>query len=79
MSRWPAPRLPRRGVPGQLDWRQLADQRRPRDPDLLAHEIRRLSRNGLRPRDIADALRLPLPAVLEVLYDTFINPSTTRR
>jgi hypothetical protein len=35
-----------------------ADRYRPSDPGALAREIRRLHREGLRVRDIAEALRM---------------------
>lgn len=40
---------------------------RPADFSGLAAEVRRLSAQGLKPRDIADALRIALPLVLEAL------------
>jgi hypothetical protein len=63
----------------QVDARDLyaalgaRDRHRPTAEQLDA-EIRRLHSTGLRPRDIADALRLPLPAVLEVLHTDSPTP-----
>ena len=46
------------------------DRHRPTDPEVLATEIRRLHASGLRPRDIAQALRLDLGTVLGALIST---------
>jgi hypothetical protein len=51
------------------DWRDRADTYRPADPTELAAEIRRQAAGGLRPRDIAALMRLPLATVLEALRD----------
>lgn len=40
---------------------------RPADPGIVATEVRRLHSTGLKPRDISEALRLPLSTVLEML------------
>jgi hypothetical protein len=53
-------------VNAQYDAR--AAQHRPRDPDDLAREIRRLQReHGLSPRDLERALRLRPEVVAEAL------------
>lgn len=44
-----------------------ATEHKPTEPQQLAREVRRLHATGLTPRDIAAALRLPLPDVLEAL------------
>lgn len=44
-----------------------ASQHRPADVGLLDAEIRRLRANGLTPRDIAAALRLPPDTVINAL------------
>jgi hypothetical protein len=46
---------------------RLAQQHRPTDPAALAGEIQRLAASGLKARDIATALRLPLDTVVNVL------------
>ncbi len=51
----------------QYNWTQLAQMHRPTDPAVIAAEIRRMYREGLKPRDIAVALRLGVSAVLQVL------------
>jgi hypothetical protein len=51
----------------QYDWRRLAELHRPTDPAVIAAEVRSLYRQGLKPRDIAVALRIGVPAVLQVL------------
>ncbi len=62
-----------RNIGGTLDMAAMAmlygsrDQHRPSDPAVIAAEIRRLHRDGLKPRDIANSLRLGLGAVLEAL------------
>lgn len=53
------------------DYESLANEHRPTDPDALAIEIHRLHRGGLKPRDIASALRLDLAAVLTALRQSF--------
>lgn len=50
-----------------LNYESASQQHRPSDPHELAAEIRRLHSTGLSPRDIAAALRLALPAVVEAL------------
>ena len=59
-------------IGGDLDlaaYAALAAANRPTDPALLAAEIRRLAASGLKPRDIASALRLPLDTVVNALAD----------
>ena len=53
--------------PVPYDWRKLAELHKPTDPAAIVAEIRRLSGTGLKPRDISNALRLDLGAVLEAL------------
>ena len=56
---------------GDLDlaaYRVLANLHRPDEAGLRA-EVRRLAADGLRPADIATALRLPLDAVLNLLAE----------
>lgn len=52
---------------GVMRYDLLAQANRPTDPKILAAEVRRLSAGGLTAVDIAMALRLALPAVLEML------------
>ncbi|MDQ5879489.1 MAG: hypothetical protein QG638_2225 [Pseudomonadota bacterium] len=64
-------------IPGVLDWRLLTDTaaadhasrdiHRPDTPEGRRIAILELVRQGLKARDIAQALRLPLAEVLEVL------------
>jgi hypothetical protein len=49
------------------NWTHLAQLHRPTDPQLIATEVRSLYRQGLKPRDIAVALKIGVPAVLQVL------------
>jgi hypothetical protein len=56
-----------RSIGGLLDYARLAELNRPADGDALAREVRRLLRDGLKPRDISIALRLDLAHVLELL------------
>jgi len=46
---------------------ELATLHRPRDPAGRAPAVRELHQLGLKPRDIAQAIRAPLPEVLEAL------------
>lgn len=55
------------------EYQLCAQQHRPQDQAAMAAEIRRLSAEGLKPRDIAAALRLDLAAVLVML-----NPCAVR-
>jgi hypothetical protein len=53
------------------DWTQyraLADQHRPTEQSAIAEEIRRLHREGLTARDVADAMRLDVGVVLSALH-----------
>lgn len=66
-------------IPGALDWRTLAeraDRHRPRDPGVLAAELRRLRSTGLTPRDLASAMRMPLATVHELLAEQRPLPFT---
>lgn len=54
-------------IGGQLDYHRLATQYRPTDDRKLAAEVLRLSRDGLTPADIAQALRVPLAFAIEVV------------
>ena len=56
-------------IPGTLDYRLLADLRRPTEHAAIAQEVRRLSRSGLTSRDIAQALQLSWPAVEQMLRE----------
>lgn len=59
----------------QHDWRELvahdynqrAQANRPSDPTAIAAEVRRLRKDGLKPRDISTALRVGITEVLEAL------------
>jgi hypothetical protein len=46
-----------------------ADLYRPTDPAVLAREIRRLVGAGLKPRDVATALRIDLAVVLGAIRE----------
>jgi len=62
--------MTRRNIGGDLDlaaYAALAQRHRPTDPAALAGEIQRLAASGLKARDIATALRLPLDTVVNVL------------
>lgn len=58
-----------RRIGGVLDLEALRQLHRPSDPHRLAAEARRLAGTGLKPRDVAQALRLPLPEVLAALQE----------
>lgn len=49
------------------DYGERADMHRPADPGVMAAEICRLAANGLKPHDIAGALRVGLGVVYEAL------------
>jgi hypothetical protein len=49
---------------------ERAQRHRPSDPQELAQEIRRLHAGGLKPRDIAGALRIGLGVVLSAVSET---------
>lgn len=50
-----------------IEYVERAQRHRPTDPDAIAREVRRLAATGLRPGDVAAALRIALPVVLEAL------------
>jgi hypothetical protein len=50
--------------PGAIDWRDLY---RPTNPDDLAAAIRRMAKQGLKPRDVASMMRLNIAVVLQAL------------
>ncbi len=52
------------------DYDRLARVHRPDDTRRLHLEIRRLVADGLKPRDVAQALRVDLGVVLEALKDS---------
>jgi hypothetical protein len=59
-------------IPGALDLDAMAvlygrDQYRPTDPEQLGGEIRRLARSGLKPLEIARAMRLTLEQIERIL------------
>lgn len=56
-----------RVIPGVMDYALLAQKHRPTDQTALRAEVCRLATTGLKPIDIATALRLDLAAVLEML------------
>lgn len=60
----------RRSVSGIMDYNRLAQMNRPMDQESLRNEVRRLRTTGLTAADIAVALRLGLPQVLEMLRAT---------
>jgi hypothetical protein len=59
----------RTSIGGPLDWATLygRDQYRPTDPAVIAAAILSMHHQGLKPRDIAVALKIGVPAVLQVL------------
>lgn len=64
----------RTSIAGVLDmpaWAALygRDQHRPTDIMVMADEIRRLHGTGLKPRDIADSLRIGIAAVTQALRE----------
>lgn len=62
-------------TPPQFDWRAMSSanayeqhaQRHRPDAAGIAAEVQRLAGEGLKPRDIAEALRISVGQVLEVL------------
>jgi hypothetical protein len=59
-------------IGGPLDWALLYGRRdlyRPTDPTLIAAEVRRMHRDGLKVRDIADSLRIGVAAVTQALRE----------
>jgi DNA-directed RNA polymerase specialized sigma24 family protein len=61
----PAPLRP--GTDSPDDWMRRAQQHRPTNPALLRAAIIELQAQGLKPRDIAQAMRVSLPVVLEAI------------
>jgi len=57
----------RRAMTTALDYTALAQLHRPSDPPALRAECRRFLATGLKPRDVAVALRIDLALVLEPL------------
>ena len=75
--------MSRVNVPGQHSacdlYAALSRRYRPTDPAAIAAECRRLCGTGLKPRDVAQALRIDLAAVVEALRGTnapLIPPTT---
>lgn len=58
------PREPSRSA---LDWRALAEAHRPKQPEAVAAEVRRLHGTGLMARDISTLLGIDLPMVLQMI------------
>lgn len=58
-----------RNIGGTLNWATLygREQHRPTDGEALQAECRRMHREGLKPRDIAVALKIGVAAVLQAL------------
>jgi len=56
-----------RNVGGAMDLEAMRLLHRPADPVQLAAEARRLAATGLTARDVSQALRWPLPLVIEAL------------
>jgi hypothetical protein len=54
-------------IGGRLDYAALAALHRPKDPEALAAEVRRLHATGLTARDIATALRIAPDQVRTIL------------
>lgn len=50
------------------DYAARAEANRPTDPAEIRREVMRLRREGLKPRDIAEALKLSVPEVLMMIY-----------
>ena len=59
--------MSRSNVGGRLDYARLANLHRPADPAAIAREVRRLHNTGLKPRDIAVALRIAPDQVMNML------------
>lgn len=59
-------------IGGTINYAELAQQHKPKDPSALAQEVRRLSAEGLKPRDIASHLGLHIDLVLMALRG--VNP-----
>ena len=56
-----------RNIGGALDYARLAELNRPANKADLAREVTRLVETGLKPRDVAQALRIDLAEVLTLL------------
>lgn len=54
-------------IPGPLDYARLADLHRPQSAQGFAPAARQLAAQGLRAHDIAQALRLTVAAVTQLL------------
>ena len=69
-----------RNVPGQHSacdlYAALSAQPKPTSPAAIGVECRRLHQTGLRARDIASALGIAMPVVLEALRSTSTTPTT---
>jgi hypothetical protein len=61
-------------VGGSLNYAVLAQLHKPTDPRAIAVEIRRMHAGGLKPRDVAVALRLDLSQVLEAIGEKPADP-----
>ena len=55
-------------IGGVLNLEALRNLHRPTNPAGLVAEARRLAATGLTARDVAQALRMPFPEVLESLH-----------
>ena len=49
------------------DYFARANRHRPTDPHAIARAVHQLHRQGLKPRDIGEALRIPLENVVNIL------------
>jgi hypothetical protein len=49
------------------DYRRRANIHRPTDPQSIARAVHQLRRQGLKPRDIGEWLRIPLENVVNIL------------
>jgi hypothetical protein len=56
-------------IGGRLDYRALANLHRPREPQAIAAEIRRLAASGLKAADIATALNMAIEQVRQILAE----------
>jgi len=61
--------MKRTSIPGPLDYHALANANRPRTREGIAAAVRELHRQGLKSRDIAQALRPPLEDVLAIVVE----------
>jgi hypothetical protein len=71
-------RYAEQGGRGAADYVRRAQAHRPTDPEAIAAEVRRLAASGLRPADVATALRMNPAAVLEALAAPVSPPSGGR-